>query len=340
MREFERAAGAATGGRGKWQIHLKTVSALGAWLFWALLVGLGVSPVAIAQTTVTYIHTDALGSVVAESDANGNVIKRYDYEPYGAVAGGQITDGPGYTGHVSDSATGLSYMQQRYYDSDTGRMLSIDPVTAYGGDIRHFNLYVYAYNNPYKFTDPDGRCPQCLWGAPIGAAVNIGVQMLMAEGTVGERFSKISWGQVGVATAAGALSGGVSAIASTAATTGGSIAANVIGNAAVGAVATQAGAQVEGRTASVSEVANGAALSGGTAGLSAAISAAPGVAARSASSGMTQTERTATANLLQGIKETTPGFEYSNPIQTAANVVGSAVSSSGDLKPLLDEKKK
>jgi hypothetical protein len=38
---------------------------------WSVVVSAG------AQT-VTYIHTDALGSVVAESDANGNVIKRYD----------------------------------------------------------------------------------------------------------------------------------------------------------------------------------------------------------------------------------------------------------------------
>lgn len=293
---------------------------------------------AVAQS-VTYIHTDALGSVVAESDASGNVIKRYDYEPYGAVVGGQVADGPGYTGHVSDSATGLSYMQQRYMDPQLGVFLSVDPVTVYDGEILHFNLYAYAYNNPYKFTDPDGRCPQCLWGAPIGAAVSIGVQMAMAEGSVGERFSQVSWGQVGIATAAGALSGGVSAIASTAATTGGSIAANVIGNAAVGAVATQASAQAEGRTASVSEVAKGSALSGGTAGLGAAISAAPGVVAKGASASMTQTERTATTNLLQGIRETTPGFNYSNPIQTTANVAGSAVSSSGDLKPLLDQKK-
>ncbi|MEN5342033.1 RHS repeat-associated core domain-containing protein, partial [Stenotrophomonas sp. TWI143] len=95
------------------------------------LLGLGVSPAAIAQTTVTYIHTDALGSVVAESDANGNVAKRYDYEPYGAVVGGQVTDGPGYTGHVSDSATGLSYMQQRYMDPQLSVFLSVDPVTAY-----------------------------------------------------------------------------------------------------------------------------------------------------------------------------------------------------------------
>ena len=29
------------------------------------------------------------------------------------------------------------------------------------GDMRHFNRYAYAYHNPYKFTDPDGRCGTC-----------------------------------------------------------------------------------------------------------------------------------------------------------------------------------
>ncbi|WP_254057321.1 RHS repeat-associated core domain-containing protein [Stenotrophomonas sp. ZAC14A_NAIMI4_1] len=127
------------------------------WLCCVLLIGLGLSPAVVAQTTVTYIHTDALGSVVAESDANGNVIKRYDYEPYGAVVGGQVTDGPGYTGHVSDSATGLSYMQQRYMDPQLGVFLSVDPVTAYEQPVGQFNRYRYANGNPYKFKDPDGH---------------------------------------------------------------------------------------------------------------------------------------------------------------------------------------
>lgn len=34
---------------------------------------------------VLYIHTDALGSPVAYTDANANVVKRVAYEPYGAV---------------------------------------------------------------------------------------------------------------------------------------------------------------------------------------------------------------------------------------------------------------
>ena len=107
--------------------------------------------------TVTYVHTDALGSVVAETDADGNVIRRYDYTPYGEVIDGQTMDGPGYTGHVSDSSTGLSYMQQRYMDPRLGVFLSVDPVTAYEQPVRQFNRYRYANGNPYSFTDPDGR---------------------------------------------------------------------------------------------------------------------------------------------------------------------------------------
>jgi len=107
--------------------------------------------------TVTYIHTDALGSVMAESNANGNVIKRYDYEPYGALVGGQVEDGPGYTGHISDASTGLSYMQQRYMDPQLGVFLSVDPVTAYEQPVRQFNRYRYANSSPYTFHDPDGR---------------------------------------------------------------------------------------------------------------------------------------------------------------------------------------
>ncbi|MGS7837210.1 RHS repeat-associated core domain-containing protein, partial [Stenotrophomonas maltophilia] len=141
----------------KFEDLIRKLDATGAWLRGVLLIGLGLSPTAIAQTTVTYIHTDTLGSVVAESDANGNVIKRYDYEPYGAVVGGQVTDGPGYTGHVSDSATGLSYMQQRYMDPQLGVFLSVDPVTAYEQPVAQFNRYRYADGNPYRFTDPDGR---------------------------------------------------------------------------------------------------------------------------------------------------------------------------------------
>ena len=163
MRRFGGTAGGVSTRFRGFEDRIRKLRALGTWLCCALLIGLGVSPAAMAQTTVTYIHTDALGSVVAESDASGNVIKRYDYEPYGAVVGGQVADGPGYTGHVSDSATGLSYMQQRYMDPQLGVFLSVDPVTAYEQPVVQFNRYRYAAGNPYRYFDPDGRAESPAW---------------------------------------------------------------------------------------------------------------------------------------------------------------------------------
>ncbi|MGO1070755.1 RHS repeat domain-containing protein [Lysobacter sp. CA199] len=122
-----------------------------------------------AQTVVEYIHTDALGSPVAVTDVNQNVIERTEYEPYGAQINRPVQDGPGYTAHVSDAATGLSYMQQRYYDPDIGRFLSLDPVAANAEAGASFNRYWYANSNPYKFTDPDGRQahgPNGTWNRP------------------------------------------------------------------------------------------------------------------------------------------------------------------------------
>lgn len=127
------------------------------WSFVGLLV-MGLAMNARAQTTIEYVHTDALGSPVAVTNAAGVVIERTDYEPYGSAIGKPNYSGIGFTGHVQDGETGLTYMQQRYYDPMCGCFLSVDPVTAYdNGDMRFFNRYAYAANNPYKFTDPDGR---------------------------------------------------------------------------------------------------------------------------------------------------------------------------------------
>ena len=135
-----------------------------------LLTGLAVLGPAVgkAQTTVKYVHTDALGSVVAMTDASGAVIETtQEYEPYGQQLVPAVQDGPGYTGHVQDAATGLVYMQQRYYDPAIGRFLSVDPVTALSDPVGMFNRYKYAANNPYRFTDPDGRQERA-YGAAVG----------------------------------------------------------------------------------------------------------------------------------------------------------------------------
>jgi hypothetical protein len=82
-------------------------------------------------------------------------------------------------------------MQARYYDPVIGRFYSNDPV-GFTGDITTFNRYSYVGNNPYKYTDPDGKqrdgyTPRGLtreqWqkidgDAAVSAAANVGVTVV------------------------------------------------------------------------------------------------------------------------------------------------------------------
>lgn len=125
-----------------------------------------------------YHHTDQLGSPVAVTNATGQVTERTEWEPYGAAIGKPSYDGIGFTGHMQDGNTSLVYMQQRYQDPQIGRFLSVDPVTAYSSDNwRHFNRFAYTYNNPFNFTDPDGRQASTLritTGGGLSPAVRYG----------------------------------------------------------------------------------------------------------------------------------------------------------------------
>jgi RHS repeat-associated protein len=157
---------------------------------------------------IQYVHTDALGSPVARSGASGQVITRTRYEPYGATASGAVpgvgTGSIGFTGHVHDPETALVYMQQRYYDPVAGRFLTVDPMTTDSKTGGHFNRYVYAENNPYKYTDPDGQAPHIVIGAVVGG---------MAGAIGAMRAPDASIGKLAFATAGGAISGAIAAAA-------------------------------------------------------------------------------------------------------------------------------
>ncbi len=178
--------------------------------------------------TVSYQHTDALGSPVAETDAGGLVTKRNTYAPYGEAYNSSI-DGPGYTGHVMDQATGLTYMQQRYYDPQVGRFLSVDPAVSDLNSGANFNRYWYANNNPYKFTDPDGRY------AAIDDAIFAGTGAVV--GLIGQGVSDVISGSASpwqdyVAAAVGGAVGGEAALYTIASGPGAIIAAGAASGAA------------------------------------------------------------------------------------------------------------
>ncbi len=112
--------------------------------------------------TVTYYHTDALGSIVAASDDKGEVIWRRTYTPYGERFADTSPEGAerqGFTGKPHDSDLGLSYFGARWYDPRLGRFMGMDPVGVEPGNIHSFNRYAYANNNPYRYVDLDGDFP-------------------------------------------------------------------------------------------------------------------------------------------------------------------------------------
>jgi RHS repeat-associated protein len=167
-----------------------------------LALGLAACAMQAVAQEVRYIHTDALGSVVAISDQQGNLVERFEYEPYGHVLNQAPRNGPAFVGHVMDAVTGLTYMQQRYYDPMCGCFPSVDPVTAFhSGDMRHFNRYAYAYNNPYRYSDPDGRSGLD-WSARYRAS------LAMAGGNQATANAKMVEGLgIGLAVAGGVATG-------------------------------------------------------------------------------------------------------------------------------------
>lgn len=109
---------------------------------------------------VYYEHSDPLGSPVTVTNNWGSIQSRERYTPFGMARDKPsfLDDHGGFTGHLKDSATGLTYMQARYYDPAMGRFLSVDPVTFMDtGDPRYFNRYAYAGNDPINHLDPDGQ---------------------------------------------------------------------------------------------------------------------------------------------------------------------------------------
>ena len=116
-----------------------------------------------ASPGVTYYHTDRQGSPIIATDESAKVIWRAHYRPFGERTQNlnyyldALENPVWFAGHVEDDRTSLSYMQARYYHPLLGRFLSVDPAPVSVERSASFNRYAYAYNNPYRYTDPDGR---------------------------------------------------------------------------------------------------------------------------------------------------------------------------------------
>jgi RHS repeat-associated protein len=124
-------------------------------------------------TAVTLLP-DALGSLVGEVGANGQLTATRAYEPFGAdtTTSGDAASRFGFTGREHDP-TGLIYYRARYLHPATGRFISEDPAGFTAGDA---NLYAYVHNNPTNLIDPTGEfawLALCGGGAIVDAGIHI-----------------------------------------------------------------------------------------------------------------------------------------------------------------------
>ena len=111
----------------------------------------------MVASSVYYMHEDALGSVRLVATATVTIKFSSNYLPYGSNYAMVGKEAFMYTGKMYDSATGLYYLMARYYDSTIGRFVTED---SYGGDENDpmtMNRYIYASDNPERYSDPDGH---------------------------------------------------------------------------------------------------------------------------------------------------------------------------------------
>ncbi len=111
--------------------------------------------------TPDWTLTDIRGSVRTVIDNSGTVLDAINYGAFGNIitSGSQAETNSAdrgryaWTGQELDVQTGLQYNRARWYDSNTGRWLTQDPL---GFDAGDSNLYRYANNQPDIATDPSG----------------------------------------------------------------------------------------------------------------------------------------------------------------------------------------
>jgi RHS repeat-associated protein len=122
---------------------------------------LGDIPVAVAQGSLAFIHTDHLNTPRLVADATGTTVWRWDQqEPFGTNPANDDPDGNSVAfdlplrlpGQRYDAETGLHYNLRRDYEPAIGRYVESDPIGLDGG----LNTYAYVAASPLRFIDPKG----------------------------------------------------------------------------------------------------------------------------------------------------------------------------------------
>ena len=146
-----------------------------------------------------YYLADGLGSTIALTDDSGAVENTYVYDPFDAIVGATGTQDNAFTftGEQTDPSTGLEYLRARYYDPQTGRFVSRDPLAAIPFWPEH--AYTYVGSGPQNFVDPNGLFSLGSVGSAIHQTIQSGVGFL----------GSCNWGKIAEAAAVVAVGAGV-----------------------------------------------------------------------------------------------------------------------------------
>ncbi|QKG85333.1 hypothetical protein GXN76_13185 [Kroppenstedtia pulmonis] len=109
--------------------------------------------------TTYYYQTNYRGDVTSLTDSTGAVVATNEYDAFGNLLKetGTVENPYRYAGYRYDDATGLYYLQSRYYNPDTGRFLTRDGFGGFSNEPLGLNKYGYVFNNPVIKIDPDGH---------------------------------------------------------------------------------------------------------------------------------------------------------------------------------------
>ena len=118
---------------------------------------------AAAHDRIIHYHCDHLGTPRELTDAQGNVVWSGRCKAWGRLlhVEGKIEQPLRFQGQYEDQETGLFYNRYRYYDADTARYLTRDPIGLLGG----LNGYAYV-QSPTKWIDPLGLAATCQKNSP------------------------------------------------------------------------------------------------------------------------------------------------------------------------------
>jgi RHS repeat-associated protein len=139
--------------------------------------------------SVGYYHCDQIGTPQELSDADGVIAWSAYYRAWGdakevigdAARKAGIRNALRFAGQYFDHETGLHYNRHRYYDPQTGRFISKDPIGLAGG----IHPFQYA-PNPVQWIDPLGldRIPNAVEGDRRHQAFNKLIKLKHPNATI------------------------------------------------------------------------------------------------------------------------------------------------------------